>query len=204
MGIEHRDIPDGERHEPKGASNAPANYIIVSDGLGGTTWQPRPSETIALTQHLLAQDYSNQPIAADDTPQRVTFGASQGTSNTPVQLNSNGLITFNKTATYFVTMTLNFGLVLSGTGAMFAFVEHTGGDKYDNGVQGVHPSLGDVIPLTTSFWAYMEAGGTMEVLIARDSFGSNTGGLQTFHTTTGALPDVPSAFIRIFSIHPGI
>lgn len=204
MAIEHRDIPDGERHEPKGAGSAPKDYFMVSNGIGGTTWQPRPKESIALTQHLLAQDLTIQSITSNNTPQRVTFGAAQGNSGSPVQLASNGIMTFNKTATYFVTITLNFGLVLSGTGAMFFYVDHTGGDIYDNGLQGVHPSLGDVIPVTTSFWAYLEQGATMTVNMVRDSAGSSTGGLQPFDTTLGSLPVVPSAFIRIFSIHPGV
>lgn len=39
MAIEHVDIPDGERHEPKGASTATAGQIWVADGLGSGTFE---------------------------------------------------------------------------------------------------------------------------------------------------------------------
>lgn len=36
--IQHRDIPDAQRHEPKGASTAAAGTAYVSDGAGSGTW----------------------------------------------------------------------------------------------------------------------------------------------------------------------
>lgn len=37
--IQHRDIPDTERHEVKGASTALANSVLASDGIGGTSFK---------------------------------------------------------------------------------------------------------------------------------------------------------------------
>src|SRR5512139_3323811 len=37
--IEHKDITDANRHEPKGASTAPVNSVYSSDGVGSGTWQ---------------------------------------------------------------------------------------------------------------------------------------------------------------------
>jgi hypothetical protein len=42
MTIEHKDIPDGNRHEPKGASTAPLNAVYVSDGAGSGSWTQAP------------------------------------------------------------------------------------------------------------------------------------------------------------------
>lgn len=39
MAIEHRDIVDSQRHEPKGASTAVASTVYVSDGAGSGTWR---------------------------------------------------------------------------------------------------------------------------------------------------------------------
>lgn len=39
MAIEHKDIPDAGRHEPKGASTASAGQVYVSDGAGSGTWK---------------------------------------------------------------------------------------------------------------------------------------------------------------------
>jgi len=38
MAIEHVDIPDGERHEPKGISAAADGHVYVADGAGSGTW----------------------------------------------------------------------------------------------------------------------------------------------------------------------
>lgn len=37
--IEHKNIVDAERHEPKGASTAASNTVYSSDGAGSGTWQ---------------------------------------------------------------------------------------------------------------------------------------------------------------------
>lgn len=37
--INHKDIPDGERHEPKGVSTATANQLYVANGSGSGAWQ---------------------------------------------------------------------------------------------------------------------------------------------------------------------
>ena len=39
MAIEHVDIPDGERHEPKGISSAAVNTIYTADGVGSGEWE---------------------------------------------------------------------------------------------------------------------------------------------------------------------
>ena len=36
--IEHKNIPDAGRHEPKGASTAAAGSVYVSDGAGSGSW----------------------------------------------------------------------------------------------------------------------------------------------------------------------
>lgn len=40
MAIEHRNIPDSERHEPKGASTAPSGSVWVANGLGSGNFLP--------------------------------------------------------------------------------------------------------------------------------------------------------------------
>jgi hypothetical protein len=37
--IQHKDIPDANRHEPKGASSAVANSVYSANGSGSGTWQ---------------------------------------------------------------------------------------------------------------------------------------------------------------------
>ena len=38
MSIEHRDAPDGQRHEPKGISTAASGDVYVADGAGSGAW----------------------------------------------------------------------------------------------------------------------------------------------------------------------
>lgn len=39
MATEHVNIPDAERHEPKGAGSATTDTVLHSDGDGTTTWK---------------------------------------------------------------------------------------------------------------------------------------------------------------------
>lgn len=39
MAIEHQNIADANRHEPKGASTATTDTVLHSDGDGTTTWK---------------------------------------------------------------------------------------------------------------------------------------------------------------------
>lgn len=49
MSIEHRNIPDAERHEPKGISTATIDEVYVADGAGSGTWKELPySDTVIL------------------------------------------------------------------------------------------------------------------------------------------------------------
>lgn len=38
MSVSHKNMPDSERHEPKGASSAASGQVYVSNGLGGGSW----------------------------------------------------------------------------------------------------------------------------------------------------------------------
>lgn len=42
MTIQHRNIPDAERHEVKGASTAPANSVLLANGDGTTSFDRIP------------------------------------------------------------------------------------------------------------------------------------------------------------------
>lgn len=42
MTIQHKDIPDAQRHEPKGISTASSGEVYVADGAGAGTWKKAP------------------------------------------------------------------------------------------------------------------------------------------------------------------
>lgn len=43
MAVQHRNLPDSELHEPKGAATAVTNTMYISDGSGSGTWKRVPS-----------------------------------------------------------------------------------------------------------------------------------------------------------------
>lgn len=44
--IQHKDIPDSQRHEPKGVSTASSNQVYVADGSGSGSWKKVDSQAI--------------------------------------------------------------------------------------------------------------------------------------------------------------
>lgn len=61
IATEHVDIPDGERHEPKGADTATSGQVYVSDGANSGTWKvPEPKSIIGATAgEIYVADGSN-------------------------------------------------------------------------------------------------------------------------------------------------
>ena len=66
---EHVDIADGERHEPKGISTAPAGYIYIANGSGGGAWTVFPD----LGARAGFFDYND--LATHSVPLNITGGA---------------------------------------------------------------------------------------------------------------------------------
>ena len=48
MTIEHKNIPDSGRHEPKGISTAPLGSVYVANGTGGGSWQPLTAARVSV------------------------------------------------------------------------------------------------------------------------------------------------------------
>lgn len=65
--IQHKDIPDSGRHEPKGASTAIAGSTIVSNGAGGTNFQK-------ITRESLAGTLTSGPLSVKDDGSFTTGG----------------------------------------------------------------------------------------------------------------------------------
>lgn len=61
--IQHRDIPDAERHEPKGITAATAGQVYVASGSGTGTWQTLiTSFTAALTPTAVTGHDSSEQV----------------------------------------------------------------------------------------------------------------------------------------------
>ena len=97
--MQHRDIPDGQRHEPKGISTATDGQVYVANGNGSGSWQDR--EIIAYGQ--LTTENKEYTISTGGTYVNVD-GLTAGLA-TNVTLNAAaGTLTTSVTAIYELSM----------------------------------------------------------------------------------------------------
>ena len=201
--VEHVNIADADRHEPKGASTAATNQVAHSDGDGTTTWKfvdysnlvNVPAQSgYELVLSGFSSAASQQPSALD-TALQVEFGA--GSVTTDATLAPNGTLTFNTAGDYFVNIFLRFGRT-SGAGTAILLNRFLIDD-----VQGLNsnavklPDLDTIIPFSTTLGISAAAGTTFKLQIARDSGGINNGGIFRVLPTVLAWNLAPSATIVV-------
>lgn len=175
--------------------------IIGELTVNGVPVEAGLTDTILIDSRSVA---ATQSPSALDTPLQVEFGGPQTSANGEVTLSAAGRITFNEAGSYFLTSNFRLGRTgASGTSVIL-------GQFFFNGV--VIPQLEGaaaritsaniVIPLSLTFVVTASAGDFIEVFIARDGSGNNSGGLFQFTPTTLAWNDAPSASIRVSRLLP--
>lgn len=204
--MEHKDIPDAQRHEPRGASTATSGEVLVSTGSGATEFRFLTAADlqggVPLSGYSLKLNGSStsatQNPSAVDTPLQVNFGVAQTT--TDVSLSDTGTLTFNTAGKYLLTVFLRFGRT-SGTGTAVVLNR-----LLIDGVQVLKTNaiaLTDVaatIPFSATLLFDVAAGQTFKMQIARDSAGVNNGGLTSTPVTTLPWQPVPSASIAVYKL----
>lgn len=73
MAIEHRSIPDAERHEPKGVSTALIDTVYVSDGAASGVWKEVPFVISASLPDVSTPSFILVPIPTNLTVQAIKF-----------------------------------------------------------------------------------------------------------------------------------
>ena len=73
MAIEHVNIPDGERHEPKGASTATIDMVYASDGAGSGEWREIPYSDTVVMADVSAASFVIMPIPIDVKIQSIEY-----------------------------------------------------------------------------------------------------------------------------------
>ncbi|MND20266.1 hypothetical protein D3C87_989700 [compost metagenome] len=201
--VEHVNIIDSDRHEPKHASTALANQALVSNGNGTTSFKFYSYDdlinkpTFVGYQQVLSgfSTAASQSPAALDTPLQIEFGA--GSATPSATLASNGTLTFNIAGDYIITLFLRFGRT-AGAGTSITLNRFL-----INGVQGLNsnavklPDQDSVIPFSTSLNVSATAGMTFQLQIMRDSAGNNNGGLFRILPTVAGWNLCPSATIVV-------
>tara|TARA_R110000824_G_scaffold344886_1_gene531539 strand:+ start:7180 stop:7806 length:627 start_codon:yes stop_codon:yes gene_type:complete len=202
MTIEHKDIVDGERHEPKGASTATLDYILKSDGDGSTSFVDPASiiDVGALTSTLLLAGFSTageQEPAGLDVAMNVEFGAAFGSPASPVEMNSAGLVTFNQAGSYTVRVIFQYGRTGSQSQANLHARLLLNGAQLGNSVSASVDTAGILIASSITSTINASIGDTVSYQLVRDSSGADQGGLFASVVSAVGWNFSPSASIVI-------
>lgn len=129
--IQHKDIADADRHEPKGASSATGTKQALFGNGDGTTqfrdivWADvvgTPTFSAVMTLEFSAYSTADQTVAAANTPLQIAFGAGATGDNTT--LDSLGSLTFDSDGTYYIQLEFSAAKT-SGASATRLFFRET-------------------------------------------------------------------------------
>ena len=190
--IQHSTIADADRHEPKGASTAIAKKVLMSNGDGSTTFNFVTYADLLVKPVAFGYEQvlfgsstaASQQPSATNTALQVEFGAAQTT--TDCDLSSAGLLTFNITGQYEVTLYFRFGRTSSaGEAILFNRININGSQLLNSNSISLTDSI-TTIPFSATIVINATAGDTFSTDIMRDSAGINNGGLfQTVPSAAG-------------------
>ncbi len=199
MAIQHRDIPDAERHEPKGASTATAGQVLSADGAGAATFvNPNTLTNITLSSTLENTSTVDQSPTAVDTPLQVSFGPL--VANSDVSIAAIGTVTILTAGVYSITFNMNMGRTNNvGTSILFARLLVNDTPTGFVQVNKIEEAI-NVRPFNAQVMRAFSANDTIKVQVIRDSAGANDGGLITLNPVLSGWADSPSAAIRIQKI----
>lgn len=207
--MEHKDIPDSQLHEIKGAASATAKQVPKATGTGGTAfgfidWSEVVNKPTATGYQRILQAYSStsQAPTAVDTPYDVLFGGAQTLAD--VSISSAGVLTFNTAGAYQVTQFLRFGRSTSTGNAIILSRLLYNGSQSLNSNAAVVVSSSSIIPFSTTLSFIAAAGDTIKVQIMRDSAGTNDGGLVALTPVVSSWNIVPSATVLVSKFVGGV
>jgi len=203
MSIQHQDILDANRHEPKGASTATANQVLKSNGDGTTSFgsyaysdlSGKPTSTGYSKVILGSSTSSTQAPSAVDSAIKIEFGTAQST--TDVDLAVDGTITFNTAGYYAVDAVMKVGRVSSSGDAIVLVRPMYNGSQFRPSAH-FKMSNNDYTQTHNEFLMFeATAGDTLYFELVRDSSGVNNGGLFSLSPSTSGWQTSPTAQVVI-------
>lgn len=200
--MEHKDIPDAQLHQIKGAASASSGQVPIATGSGTTVFgfldwtQVANKPTSSGYQAKLSAFSSvNQNPSAVNTPLQITFGPDQTTAD--VSVSAAGVITFNTSGNYLIDIFLRFGRSNSTGSAIILNRILKNGAQILNSNGLLLSAAAQTIPFSAAIPLTMAAGDTMTMEVARDSAGTNDGGLFAISPTVAGWNIVPSATVVV-------
>ena len=195
--IQHKDIPNAQLHETKGASTSTVGQILTSTG-GASGWADPVDQVASMTiERLLdtSSTASTQLPSGLDTPQQIEFGAAQ--SNDYVSLSAVGALTINTAGLYRLKVNAEIGRT-GGSGTSHIFLRALlNGTQAGRSVAYLVSNADDNKSFTDEAWLDLPAGAVITYEIMRDNAGNNSGGLYAASATTLAWNDAPTAALRV-------
>lgn len=207
--MEHKDIPDAQLHQIKGAASASSGQVPIATGSGTAAFgfldwtQVANKPTSSGYQSKLSSFSSvNQNPSAVNTPLQITFGSAQAT--TDVSISAAGVITFNTSGNYLIDIFLRFGRSTSTGNAILLNRILKNGAQILNSNGVILSAATQTIPFSAAIPLTMAAGDTMTMEVARDSAGTNDGGLFVVSPTVAGWNIVPSATVVVSKFVGGV
>ena len=207
--MEHKDIPDAQLHQIKGAASASSGQVPIATGSGTAAfgfldWSQVANKPTASGYESKLSSFSsvNQNPSAVNTPLQITFGSAQAT--TDVSISAAGVITFNTSGNYLVDIFLRFGRSTSTGNAIILNRILKNGAQILNSNGVILSAATQTIPFSAAIPLTMAAGDTMTMEVARDSAGTNDGGLFVVSPTIAGWNIVPSATVVVNKFVGGV
>ena len=200
--MEHKDIPDAQLHQIKGAASASSGQVPIATGSGTAAfgfldWSQVANKPTASGYESKLSSFSsvNQNPSAVNTPLQITFGSAQTTSD--VSVSSAGVITFNTSGNYLIDIFLRFGRSTSTGNAILLNRVLKNGAQILNSNGVILSAATQTIPFSAAIPLTLAAGDTITMQVARDSAGTNDGGLFVVSPTIAGWNIVPSATVVV-------
>ena len=200
--MEHKDIPDAQLHQIKGAASASSGQVPIATGAGTAVfgfldWTQVANKPTSSGYQAKLSAFSNvnQNPSAVDTPLQITFGSAQTT--TDVSISAAGVITFNTSGNYLIDIFLRFGRSTSTGNAIVLNRILKNGAQILNSNGVILSAATQTIPFSAAIPLTMAAGDTITMEVARDSAGTNDGGLFVISPTIAGWNIVPSATVVV-------
>jgi len=207
--MEHKDIHDAQLHQIKGAASASSGQVPIATGSGTAAfgfldWSQVANKPTASGYESKLSSFSsvNQNPSSVDTPLQITFGSAQSTAD--VSISSAGVITFNTSGNYLIDIFLRFGRSTSTGNAILLNRILKNGAQILNSNGLILSAATQTIPFSAAIPLTMAAGDTMTMEVARDSAGTNDGGLFAVSPTIAGWNIVPSATVVVNKFVGGV
>ena len=207
--MEHKDIPDAQLHQIKGAASASSGQVPIATGSGTAAfgfldWSQVANKPTASGYQSKLSSFSsvNQNPSAVNAPLQITFGSAQATAD--VSISAAGVITFNTAGNYLIDIFLRFGRSTSTGNAILLNRILKNGAQILNSNGVILSAATQTIPFSAAIPLTMAAGDTMTMEVARDSAGTNDGGLFVVSPTIAGWNIVPSATVVVNKFVGGV